>query len=67
MLELSRRTAFNEDHGQFRDAVRRFFSQELTPHLQRWEEEGIVDREFWNKCGEAGLLAAWGSILATMR
>jgi alkylation response protein AidB-like acyl-CoA dehydrogenase len=56
MLELSRRTAFNEDHGQFRDAVRRFFSQELTPHLQRWEEEGIVDREFWNKCGEAGLL-----------
>jgi alkylation response protein AidB-like acyl-CoA dehydrogenase len=56
MLELSRRTAFNEDHGQFRDAVRRFFSQELTPHLQRWEEEGIVDRDFWNKCGEAGLL-----------
>jgi acyl-CoA dehydrogenase len=56
MLELSTRTAFEEDHAVFRDQVRRFFDRELTPHLDRWEEEGIVDRELWNKCGEAGLL-----------
>ena len=56
MLDTSRRTAFNDDHEAFRDRVRRFFAKELIPHLDRWEEQGIVDRDFWNKCGEAGLL-----------
>ncbi|HEX8480317.1 MAG TPA: acyl-CoA dehydrogenase family protein [Allosphingosinicella sp.] len=56
MLDLSRRTAFAPEHDQFRDSVRRFFERELIPHLSRWEEEGIIDRGFWNKAGEAGLL-----------
>jgi alkylation response protein AidB-like acyl-CoA dehydrogenase len=56
MLDLSRRTAFTPEHDQFRDSVRRFFDRELLPHLSRWEEEGIIDRGFWNKAGEAGLL-----------
>lgn len=56
MLETSRRTAFTEEHEMFRDTVRRFFDKELVPHLDRWEEEGIVDRDMWTKCGEAGLL-----------
>jgi len=56
MLDLSRRTAFSAEHDQFRDQVRRFFARELVPHLARWEEEGIIDRAFWNKAGAAGLL-----------
>jgi len=56
MLDLSRRTAFTPEQDQFRDSVRRFFDRELIPHLSRWEEEGIIDRAFWNKAGEAGLL-----------
>ena len=56
MLDTARRTCFTEDHELFREQVRKFFDKELTPHLQRWEEEGIVDRELWNRCGEAGLL-----------
>jgi acyl-CoA dehydrogenase len=56
MLDLSRRTAFAPEHDQFRDSVRRFFDRELLPHLSRWEEEGIIDRAFWNKAGDAGLL-----------
>ena len=56
MLETSRRTCFTEDHQLFRSQVRKFFDRELTPHLDRWERDGIVDRDFWNKCGEAGLL-----------
>ena len=56
MLETSRRTCFTEDHQLFRSQVRKFFDRELTPHLDRWERAGIVDRDFWNKCGEAGLL-----------
>jgi acyl-CoA dehydrogenase len=56
MLDHSRRTAFTPEHDQFRDSVRRFFERELLPHLDRWEEEGIIDRAFWTKAGEAGLL-----------
>ena len=56
MLDTSRRTAFTAEHAQFRDSVRRFLERELIPHLDRWEEQGIIDRAFWNKAGEAGLL-----------
>ena len=56
MLDTSRRTAFDDQHNQFRDTVRRFFAAEAVPNLDRWRGEGIIDRGFWRKCGEAGLL-----------
>jgi alkylation response protein AidB-like acyl-CoA dehydrogenase len=56
MLDISRRTAFNEDHNAFRDQVRKFFAKELVPNLDKWEDEGVVDRSFWRACGDAGLL-----------
>jgi alkylation response protein AidB-like acyl-CoA dehydrogenase len=56
MLDTSRRFAFTPEHDLFRDQVRRFFAAELVPHLERWEAEGIVDRDLWIKCGEQGLL-----------
>jgi alkylation response protein AidB-like acyl-CoA dehydrogenase len=56
MLDTSRRTAFGPEHELFREQVRRFLDRELIPHLDRWEEEGIIDRAFWTKSGEAGLL-----------
>ncbi len=58
MLDTSTRTAFNEEHEQFRDSVRRFLAREATPHLDRWEEQGAIDIGFWRKAGEAGLLCA---------
>jgi acyl-CoA dehydrogenase len=56
MLDTRRRNCLTESHELFRDSVRKFFERELTPHLERWEKQEIVDRDFWNKCGEAGLL-----------
>ncbi|SIN64545.1 Acyl-CoA dehydrogenase, middle domain [Parasphingorhabdus marina DSM 22363] len=56
MLQTENRTAFDENHAIFRDQVRKFFDRELHPNLNRWEEEGIIDRDFWRACGEAGLL-----------
>ena len=56
MLDTSRRTAFTPDHELFRDQVRRFFAREMVPHLDRWESQGVVDRDFWKACGEAGVL-----------
>jgi acyl-CoA dehydrogenase len=56
MLDLSRRPVFTEEHQLFRDQVRKFFERELIPHLERWEEQGIIDRDFWTRSGAAGLL-----------
>jgi acyl-CoA dehydrogenase len=56
MLDTSRRFAFTPEHELFRDQVRRFLERELVPHLERWEAAGIIDRGFWTKAGEAGLL-----------
>ncbi len=55
MLE---RTLFDEEHGQFRDTVRRFMAQEVMPHHAGWEQQGHVSREVWRKAGAAGMLCA---------
>jgi acyl-CoA dehydrogenase len=56
VLNTAHRTAYSADHAQFRDTVRKFLEREVTPHADRWEEAGIVDRDAWTKAGEAGLL-----------
>ncbi len=46
-----------EDMVIFEDAVGRFFDEHATEStVARWRENGVVDREMWNKAGEAGLL-----------
>ena len=40
------------------DAVATFYQREMVPHIERWDEQGHVDREIWNKAGEAGILCA---------
>jgi len=52
------RTLFNEDHEAFRNTARRFFTEEIQPHYERWEEQQHIDRNLWNKAGELGLLCA---------
>ena len=56
MLDTARRTGQDESQVLFRESVRRFLAAEGVPHLDRWEEAGIVDRDFWTKAGSAGLL-----------
>jgi len=56
MLATRNRPVYGPEHEQFRDMVRKFFDKELYPNLDRWEEDGIVDRHFWKACGSAGLL-----------
>jgi alkylation response protein AidB-like acyl-CoA dehydrogenase len=55
-LNARNRPVYGTEHEQFRDMVRKFFDKELYPNLDRWDEEGIVDRKFWSACGAAGLL-----------
>ncbi|MCB1841378.1 MAG: acyl-CoA dehydrogenase family protein, partial [Halioglobus sp.] len=55
---MSRRI-FDEEHEMFRDSVRSFMQKEIAPHADRWQEQGIVDREAFLKAGELGLLLMW--------
>jgi len=54
-----RRLIFEHEHEQFRDTVRAFMQSEVAPHVERWRENGIVDREIYAKAGKAGLLCTW--------
>lgn len=53
---MENRAIYSEEHEIFRRTVRRFFEQELMPHIDRYEEEGLIPRELWLKAGAAGLL-----------
>lgn len=50
------RSLFSSEHEQFRDSIRRFIDKEIVPHHERWEDQGMVDRELWVKAGAAGML-----------
>jgi alkylation response protein AidB-like acyl-CoA dehydrogenase len=50
------RTLFNSEHESFRDSIKQFADKEVVPHLQRWDEEGSVDRNIWRQCGDIGVL-----------
>jgi acyl-CoA dehydrogenase len=49
---------FSEEHEIFRQTVRTFLARELTPNVEKWEENHIPDRAFWLKAGKAGILGA---------
>jgi alkylation response protein AidB-like acyl-CoA dehydrogenase len=50
-------TFYDDDHEAFRSTVQKFVAREVVPHLDEWETAGIVDREFFRRAGDAGLLA----------
>lgn len=45
---------FNEDHEMFRQTIRQFLEAEALPHIDQWEADGKIPREFWRKFGEMG-------------
>ena len=50
------RSIFSSDHEAFRDTVRRFIEEYVTPFHAEWEKAGQVPRSLWKKAGELGLL-----------
>src|SRR5437588_7475327 len=57
-LNLPRPAWMTEDLVLLEEQARRFLKSELVPHVERWHEDGIMDRSAWNKLGAAGLLCA---------
>lgn len=47
---------FGESHDMLRDSVRRFVTREIAPHLEKWEEEGIIPLELYKTAGDAGFI-----------
>lgn len=50
---------FTEEQDMFRDAYRKFLETEVAPHIERFREQGIVDREIFKKAGDQGFLMIW--------
>lgn len=40
------------------ELARKFFAAEFAPNAARWRAQGRIDRWFWTRAGELGLLAA---------
>jgi alkylation response protein AidB-like acyl-CoA dehydrogenase len=51
-----RRTIFEPEHDDFREAVRGFLNKEAVPHTEEWEQAGLVDRAFWRKAAAQGFV-----------
>jgi acyl-CoA dehydrogenase len=57
-LKLPRPAWMTEDLVLLEEQARRFLAAELVPQIERWHDQGMMDRKVWNKLGEAGLLCA---------
>lgn len=58
LMEGYRSSWLDEELGILKDAVSKFYEREFVPHQEKWNKQGHVDRDAWNKAGEAGLLCA---------
>jgi len=47
---------YSEEHKIFRDSLRKFLDKEVVPHIEEWEEAGIVPKSIWKKMGDQGFL-----------
>jgi alkylation response protein AidB-like acyl-CoA dehydrogenase len=56
MVAVMGRPLFADEHDQFRMVARRFVANEIVPNFEKWETEGIIDRDLFAKAGELGLL-----------
>jgi len=47
---------YTDEHNAFRQRLKEFLAQEVTPYATQWEEDGIVPKSLWPKMGRAGFL-----------
>lgn len=46
---------FTHEHDLIRQTVKRFALEEIAPHSEKWDDEGIFPREIFRKAAELGL------------
>jgi alkylation response protein AidB-like acyl-CoA dehydrogenase len=47
---------YTEGHCQFRERLKDFLAEEVTPFGDQWEADKIVPRSVWRKMGQSGFL-----------
>ncbi|MBX7227132.1 MAG: acyl-CoA dehydrogenase family protein [Chitinophagales bacterium] len=47
-------TYLNEEHHIFRKSLRDFLDKEVVPHIDEWEESGMLPKSIFKKFGEMG-------------
>jgi alkylation response protein AidB-like acyl-CoA dehydrogenase len=47
---------YTQAHIRFRKKLQRFCEKEIIPHIDQWEQRGLVPREVWRKMGREGFL-----------
>jgi len=55
---LATASYMTDELRMFRDTARKFMEAEVKPNVEKWDKQGHVDRDLWNKAGALGLLCA---------
>jgi len=50
---------YTKEHILFREAFKRFLSQEIIPFYDKWEKEGVIPKGAWKRMGMHGYLCPW--------
>lgn len=50
------RTIFEPEHKEFRAAVATYLERSITPQLERYIDDRLIDRAAWEEAGEQGFL-----------
>lgn len=50
---------YTEDHRIFREALKKYLADNVTPYADEWEKAGIVPRQAWKDFGAQGFLCSW--------
>ncbi|MEM9262414.1 MAG: acyl-CoA dehydrogenase family protein [Pseudomonadota bacterium] len=56
VLQIEKPAWKSDEHVLFEEEAAKFFTRELAPHVDKWRDQGKVDRWAWEKAGEAGML-----------
>ncbi len=48
--------AYDADLELFKDNFKRFMSENIAPHYEQWEKDGLMPRSVWAQLGENGFL-----------
>lgn len=51
-----KRRLYDQDHEDFRDAIRRFIADAVTPHFTEWVAAGQTPRDLFRKLGGLGVM-----------
>src|SRR5712672_617416 len=57
-LQVPRPAWMTEDLVLLEEQASRFLASELVPHVEKWTQDGIMERSAWDRLGQAGLLCA---------